>query len=268
MVRTRKPNKTPQKFWTNPKTDTVKASNQAFQKEQTNILKIVDSIMPQGVKPVNDRYSGVDYRASELTIDRKFGFWKDGSGTIKIRIKNGELINTSDCTMIMHKDRIELFPTQIIRDYVKKHPEKVMFDSTNLPPRVKKGQVLFEEARIVLSDLYKAGKVTPTTIAIPLEKIAQGKVKFKMGEAGKMQTLMKRAIERTQVLNILKNKGKKTPSQKFFVEMAMKKQKGKTLKSGAKKVQGKVKLGGVNRKGNNSKFNLSRAKQSTILKRK
>ena len=240
--KTKKPNKVPQKFWAN----NTKNNEQAFKNEQTKILKIVDSLMPREAKPVNDRHTGVDYKFFETTIDRKFGFFKEGTDSIKVRVNKGELINASDYTMVMHQDRIEVFPTQKIRDYMRKHSEKIMFDS-NLPPRTKKNQVLFEQARIKLSDLYKQEKVSPATIVIPLEKIAQGKARLKLNEAAKMQLIMKRGLERIQILNRIKNLRNKTQRKKFFENLVIK-----------KKVKLKIKPGRINNNHTNHSTSLRR----------
>lgn len=245
IKKTRKPNKVPQKYWLN-KTQT---NEQIFRNEQTKILKIVDSIMPREAKPVNDRVTGVDYKFFETTIDRKFGFFKEGTDSIKVRIQKGELINASDYTMILHRDRIEIFPTKKIRDYMKKHPEKIMFDS-DLHPRIKKGKVMFHQARIKISDLYKQEKITPSTIVIPLEKIAQGKARLKLNEAGKMQTIMKRALERIQILNQLKNIRTNQQRNSFFEKYF--KIKNET------QIKSRIRNGKINKNHNNHNPSLRR----------
>lgn len=190
-------NKVPQKFYRRSTQNAQKAS----MREQLKMLRIVDSLMPIQTRSVRDTRTGIDYKLFDTTIDRKFGFYDKAEDSIKVRIKDGKLINSSDYTLVMHKDRLEIFPTQRIRDYINKHPKRIQFDS-DLPKRRKRnGEVLFEQARVTLSDVFKQEKCVPATVSFPLLKIARGEAKLKMKEAGKLQELLNRALARTRLLN-------------------------------------------------------------------
>lgn len=230
MIKSPTPNKVPQKFYlrkTNP-------SQKVTMKEQLKMLKIVDSLMPIQAKTVSDAKTGIDYVFFNTSIDRKFGFYDKAEDSIKVRLKDGQLVNNSDYTLVMHKDRIEIFPTQRIRDYVKKHPKRLQFDP-KLPKRKGKGgQVLFDQARVTLSDVYRQEKCIPATVTIPVLKIARGEAKLKMKEAAKLQELMNRALTRVNLLNGIA-KLKINRNSKHFYEMFLKKRKA-TIAKPTKKV--------------------------------
>jgi hypothetical protein len=48
---------------------------QTEQQIEQQILSLVDSILPGTMKPVNDKYTGIDYIFRGIKIDRKFGFY-------------------------------------------------------------------------------------------------------------------------------------------------------------------------------------------------
>jgi hypothetical protein len=78
--------------------------------------------------------------------------------------------------MVMHQDRIDFFPTQKIREYLKKHPksaEKVIEQNVKRDKRI--GTVLFVPARIKLSDLYAKEGIIPLSVMIPLEQLAKNR---------------------------------------------------------------------------------------------
>lgn len=234
MIKSPTPNKVPQKFY---EKTTLNPKREVMQ-EQVKMLRIVDSIMPIQAKTVSDAKTGIDYVFFNTSIDRKFGFYNNGEDSIKVRIKDGQLVNNSDYTLVMHKDRIEILPTQRIRDYVRKYPKRLQFDS-NLPQRKKKGKVLFDQARVTLSDVYKQEKCIPATVIIPLLKIARGEAKLKMREAAKLQELMNRALTRIRLLNrIAKLKINRT--SKHFYEIFLKKRKAAAIKPTKKVAKPKI----------------------------
>jgi hypothetical protein len=231
MIKGTTHNKVPQQFY---RRSTQNNSQRASVREELRMIKIVDSLMPLTARAVKDTHTGIDYNFFDTTIDRKFGFYDKEEDSIKVRLKNGELINNSDYTMVMHKDRIEMFPTQRIREYTKKYPKRVHFDP-NLPARRKKsGEIIFEQARITLSDLYRQQKCVPVTISIPLLRIARGEDKLRLKDTGKFQEIMQRALNRVRLLNrITKLRiSKKNPLfyAKFLKKQAAQKAKKPTPK--------------------------------------
>ncbi len=233
--RTHNPNRVPQKFY---EKTTLNPKREVMQ-EQVKILRIVDSIMPIQAKTVSDAKTGIDYVFFNTSIDRKFGFYNNGEDSIKVRMKDGQLVNSSDYTLVMHKDRIEILPTQRIRDYVRKHPKKIQFDP-KLPQRKGRGgQVMFDQARVTLSDVYKQEKCIPATVTIPLLKIARGEAKLKMREAAKLQELMNRALTRIRLLNGIAQI-KLNKSKKHFYEQFLKRKKATIIKPTKKIIKRKI----------------------------
>ena len=215
-----RPKKMPQKFYLH---QTKKSEKDKTHQEQLKMLKIIDSILPASTKPVRDAVTGVDYIFCGVKIDRKFGFYSEGTDSIKIRINKGALINESEYTMVLHPDSIELFPTERIRDYMKKNPKGILFDS-NLPPRRnKRGEILFRQARISLSDLYKQEKLVPATIAIPLLKIARNETRLKLKDSAKLQELFERALRRVQLLNQIAHLRGNNPHKTFYERLVKEK---------------------------------------------
>ena len=175
---------------------------QTEQQKEYQILSLVDSILPNTMKPVNDKYTGIDYVFRGIKIDRKFGFYYGGKDSIRVRLNRNELINKSDYTMVMHPDRIDFFPTQKIRDYLKKHPQSAERVIEQKPKRDKRtGNILFVSARIKLSDLYAKEGITPLSVIIPLEQLARNRHNLHTRDLAKLQERMERILDKVQTQN-------------------------------------------------------------------
>ncbi len=175
---------------------------QTEQQMEYKVLTLVDSILPNTMKPVNDKYTGIDYIFRGIKIDRKFGFYYGGKDSIRVRLNQNELINKSDYTMVMHQDRIDFFPTQKIRDYLKKHPksaERIIEQKFKRDKRT--GNILFVPARIKLSDLYAKEGVKPLSIIIPLQQLAKNRHNLHTRDLAKLQERMERILDKVQIQN-------------------------------------------------------------------
>jgi len=203
------------------------------EQEKIKILNFVDSLLPRSMKPINDQYEGIDYKFFDTTFDRKFGWGEKGKNTIRIRILDGKLINSSDYTMVIHSDRIEFFPTQKIHDYVIKNPNKVEANRGINPRRAKKsGQILYFHSVISLEDLYKQGKIAPVTITIPIEQIAQHKVKLKLRQKAKLLETVERALSRVYMQRAARNsKNGDRGTRNFFKEIFSKKKRQQPIRN-------------------------------------
>lgn len=80
------------------------------------------SCLPEKTKSIEDNIFGVDYLYKGLKIDQKFGFGQLGEGAIKIRTKKRQLLNHSDWTLVINRDReIDFFETKKLAEFVKKN---------------------------------------------------------------------------------------------------------------------------------------------------
>ncbi len=90
--------------------------------EQNVIRAMLTRMRPKEMKPIEDAHYGVDYLYNGTTIDQKFSFGGLGENTIKVRVRNRELMNNSDWTMIINsKWETELFETSKLAQFVKKN---------------------------------------------------------------------------------------------------------------------------------------------------
>jgi len=211
------------------------ANIQTEQQIENNILSLVDSILPSAMRPVNDKYTGVDYNFAGIKIDRKFGFYYGGKDSIRVRLNKEELINKSDYTMVMHPDRIDFFPTQKIRDYLKKHPKSAEKDVEQTPRKDKRtGKVLFVSARIKLSDLYLKEGVKPLSVAIPLEQLVKNRSNLKLRELARLQEMVEKVLRKVQVQNVIEKPKTNANRREFFKKFASQKKMLTTTKKAPK----------------------------------
>lgn len=90
--------------------------------KQNSLSSEFKKIIPRGMKHIEDNVFGVDFEYNGITIDQKFSFGDLGNNTIKIRIKNRELVNKSDWTLCINEiGEIELFPTYKLAEFVKRN---------------------------------------------------------------------------------------------------------------------------------------------------
>lgn len=87
---------------------------------QNKLRILLDRVRPRSLKPQQELGTGVDYVFAGKKIDFKFGFGTLGKDTISVRMKNGELLNKSDWTMVCNeRGDIYIFNTNKIRSFVK-----------------------------------------------------------------------------------------------------------------------------------------------------
>lgn len=198
---------------------------QTEQQIEQHILSLVDSILPSSMRPVNDKYTGIDYIFEGIKIDRKFGFYFGGKDSIRVRLNKNELINKSDFTLVMHPDRIDFFPTQRIRDYLRKYPKRAERDIDQSPRRDKKtGKIVFVSARIKLSDLYAQENVKPISVSIPLYELAKNRHHLKLRDLSKLQEMVERVLKKVQKENMLEKAKKRVNPNKFYRRFISKKE--------------------------------------------
>ena len=74
------------------------------------------------MKEIEDSIYGIDYIYKGISFDQKFSFGDLGENTIKIRTKKRQLLNKSDWTLIINKDKeIELFETKKLAKFVRQN---------------------------------------------------------------------------------------------------------------------------------------------------
>ncbi|MEI7961627.1 MAG: hypothetical protein WCI04_04805 [archaeon] len=102
------------------KTIKIKSQNNAHFKIQNELRKLLEKIRPRSMKPVHEVGTGTDYIFAGKRIDFKFCFGELGENTIKVRMRENELLNNSDWSMICNqKGETLIINTSKIRDYVK-----------------------------------------------------------------------------------------------------------------------------------------------------
>ena len=123
--------------------------------EQNTIRSLLKKVLPKEIKHIEDNYYGVDYKYKGITIDQKFSFGELGNNTIKIRVRNRELINKAEWTMIINKDwEMELFQTKKLAAFVRRNWGIVQRGL------VEKRQE-YNSHSIRLEELYKFEEITP-----------------------------------------------------------------------------------------------------------
>ena len=128
--------------------------------EQNTIREFLKKILPREMKSINDNHYGVDYEYRGLTLDQKFSFGALGENTIKIRIRQRELINNSDWTMIINRNwGVELFETKKLALFVKRNWGLVQ------RRLIEKKEEYFSYA-VRLDELYRIEEVCPITTEI------------------------------------------------------------------------------------------------------
>jgi len=132
---------------------------------QNEIRKEFSQILPKEMLPIEDTEYGIDYIYKGITLDQKFCFGALGDRTIKIRVRNRNLLNKSDWTMIINKDkRIEFFETKKLAIFVKKNWGMVQ-------KRLVQKKEYYSEYAVKLAELYWTEKVTPYETSINEEEL-------------------------------------------------------------------------------------------------
>ncbi len=122
---------------------------------QNQLRLHLESILPREMKSIEDPHYGIDYLYNEITLDQKFSFGSLGNNTIKVRVDERRLINNSDWTMLINKNReLEFFPTKKLAQFIKKNWGIVQ-------KRLVGKKESYSEYTVKVDELYILEKVKP-----------------------------------------------------------------------------------------------------------
>lgn len=153
--------------------------------EQNTIRSILKRALPIETKHVEDNHFGVDYEYKGITLDQKFSFGALGKNTIKIRVTNRSLLNSSDWTMVINKNwELELFQTKKLSQFVRKNWGLVQ-------KRIVERKSDYTAYAVRLDDLYRIENVIPLITTINNENIS---VLFEQALIESNQTLVEETI--------------------------------------------------------------------------
>jgi uncharacterized protein (DUF2344 family) len=106
------------------------------------------------MREIQDNFFGIDYEYKGISFDQKFSFGDLGEGAIKIRTKKRSLLNNSDWTLIINREKeIELIETKKLNEFVRKNWDLVQKRTVE-----KKKQ--YNSHIVYLDDLFRNEQIT------------------------------------------------------------------------------------------------------------
>ncbi len=134
--------------------------------EQDSLRRKFRKQLPFLVKTVEDNIFGVDYSYKGKKIDQKFSFGELGENTIKIRTWQRRLLNKSDWTLVIDKEKeIELFETEKLASFVKKNWDLIQNNTIER-------KEAYHAHTVNLDELYCFESIIPIRIKLEEKKIA------------------------------------------------------------------------------------------------
>lgn len=126
--------------------------------KQNEIRKNLSKIIPKEMISFEDNEYGIDYYYKGISIDQKFCFGDLGKDTIKIRVREKELLNKSDWTMMINeKEEIMFFKTKKLKEFVKKNWSLVQ--KNFISNKTSYSKTSYSEYFVKIQDLCKIEKV-------------------------------------------------------------------------------------------------------------
>ena len=134
---------------------------------QNNYRNEFKNIIPSIMREVEDNFYGIDYIYKNISFDQKFSFGDLGENVIKIRTQKRRLLNKSDWTIVINKNKeLEFFQTKKLEEYVKKN--WCIVQKRTIDKKKKYNCNL-----IYLDEFYNSENFVPIKISIENEQFVQ-----------------------------------------------------------------------------------------------